>query len=64
MRDVHHENCVPFMGATVDPPNICIVSAFCPRTLKVHLKVSPQFRFSALTIIMTSLHYALLTEIF
>lgn len=40
MRDVHHENCVPFLGATVDPPNICIVSAFCPRTLKDFLTCS------------------------
>jgi len=35
MRDYRHENLVQFFGATIDPPYICIVSAFCPRTLKV-----------------------------
>lgn len=40
MRDFRHENCVQFFGATIDPPNICIVSAFCPRTLKDFLTCS------------------------
>ena len=35
MRDFRHENFVQFVGATIDPPHICIVSNFFPRTLKV-----------------------------
>ncbi|KAJ7340159.1 guanylate cyclase [Desmophyllum pertusum] len=40
MRDFRHENLVQFFGATVDPPHICIVSTFCPRTLKDFLSCS------------------------
>ena len=36
MRDLRHENLVQFFGVTVDPPNICFVSVFCPKTLKVN----------------------------
>ncbi|KAL9957058.1 hypothetical protein ACROYT_G038645 [Oculina patagonica] len=40
MREFRHENFVQFYGATVDPPFICIVSTFCPRTLKDFLVCS------------------------
>ncbi|KAJ7369361.1 guanylate cyclase, partial [Desmophyllum pertusum] len=40
MRDFRHENLVQFLEQTVDPPHICIVSTFCPRTLKDFLSCS------------------------
>ena len=38
MLDVRHDNLAHFIGATIDPPNICIVSAFYSRgSLQVSL---------------------------
>ncbi|XP_068611336.1 atrial natriuretic peptide receptor 1-like [Brachionichthys hirsutus] len=31
MRDVQNEHLTRFIGASVDPPNICIVTEYCPR---------------------------------
>lgn len=31
MRDVQNEQLTRFIGACVDPPNICIVTEYCPR---------------------------------
>ena len=31
MLDVRHDNLAHFIGATVDPPNVCVVSEFYPR---------------------------------
>uniref|UniRef100_A0A8C2FP62 Guanylate cyclase n=1 Tax=Cyprinus carpio TaxID=7962 RepID=A0A8C2FP62_CYPCA len=31
MRDVHNEHLTRFIGACIDPPNICIVTEYCPR---------------------------------
>ncbi|KAK3705209.1 hypothetical protein QZH41_014003, partial [Actinostola sp. cb2023] len=31
IRNVRHENLTPFMGACVDPPNICIIELYCPK---------------------------------
>ncbi|XP_035209039.1 guanylate cyclase 32E-like [Stegodyphus dumicola] len=31
IREMRHENINPFIGACVDPPNICILSLFCSR---------------------------------
>ena len=40
MLDVRHDNLAHFIGATVDPPNICIVSEFYSRgSLQVRLTV-------------------------
>ncbi|GBM49761.1 Resact receptor [Araneus ventricosus] len=31
IREMRHENINPFIGACVDPPNICILTLFCAR---------------------------------
>uniref|UniRef100_A0A8D3CZX4 Guanylate cyclase n=1 Tax=Scophthalmus maximus TaxID=52904 RepID=A0A8D3CZX4_SCOMX len=31
MRDVQNEHLTRFIGASVDPPNICIITEYCPR---------------------------------
>ncbi|KAK7085289.1 Guanylate cyclase 32E, partial [Halocaridina rubra] len=31
MRDVRHENLLPFIGASVDTGNICVLTAYCAR---------------------------------
>uniref|UniRef100_A0A3P9M431 Guanylate cyclase n=1 Tax=Oryzias latipes TaxID=8090 RepID=A0A3P9M431_ORYLA len=31
MRDVHNEHLTRFIGACVDPPNMCIITEYCPR---------------------------------
>lgn len=31
MRDVQNEHLTRFIGACIDPPNICIVTEYCPR---------------------------------
>ncbi len=31
MRDISHENINTFLGACIDPPNICILSLYCPK---------------------------------
>ncbi|KAG7169412.1 Guanylate cyclase 32E-like 3 [Homarus americanus] len=31
MRDVRHENLLPFIGSSVDTGNICILTAYCAR---------------------------------
>uniref|UniRef100_A0A667XYC3 Guanylate cyclase n=1 Tax=Myripristis murdjan TaxID=586833 RepID=A0A667XYC3_9TELE len=31
MRDVHNEHLTRFIGACIDPPNVCIITEYCPR---------------------------------
>ncbi|XP_072029843.1 speract receptor-like isoform X2 [Amphiura filiformis] len=31
MRDISHPNLCPFVGACADPPNVCIITEYCPR---------------------------------
>ena len=31
MRDLRHDNLVPFLGACVDAGNVCILSPYCSR---------------------------------
>lgn len=41
MRNTRHENLIPFVGACVDAPNICIVELYCPKgSLQVKLNYS------------------------
>ena len=36
MHQFHHDNINQFVGACVDPPDICIVYSYCPKgTLEV-----------------------------
>lgn len=40
MRDVQNEHLTRFIGACIDPPNICIITEYCPRgSLQVQLPV-------------------------
>ena len=31
MRDLRHDNLNPFIGATIDPGNICILTEYCAK---------------------------------
>ena len=31
IRQFNHENVVSFLGACVDPPNVCILTVYCSR---------------------------------
>jgi serine/threonine protein kinase len=31
MRDMNNDNLNPFLGACVDPPNICLISKYCSK---------------------------------
>lgn len=31
MRDVQNEHLTRFIGACIDPPNMCIITEYCPR---------------------------------
>ena len=31
IRELSHENINPFIGACIDPPNICIITTYCPK---------------------------------
>ncbi|XP_013413758.1 guanylate cyclase 32E [Lingula anatina] len=31
IRDIRHDNMTMFIGACVDPPNICIITEYCPK---------------------------------
>lgn len=31
MRDIQFNHLTRFIGACIDPPNICIVTEYCPR---------------------------------
>lgn len=35
MRDVQFNHLTRFIGARIDPPNICIVTEYCPGSLQV-----------------------------
>ncbi len=49
MRDLRHDNLSAFFGASVDPPNICIVTEYCTRgSLKVNTERSPSWASSFL----------------
>jgi serine/threonine protein kinase len=49
MRDLRHDNLSAFFGASVDPPNICIVTEYCTRgSLKVNTKLCPSWASSFL----------------
>lgn len=38
MRDVQFNHLTRFIGACIDPPNICIVTEYCPRgSLQVNM---------------------------
>lgn len=43
MKSVAHDHINCFMGACMDPPNICMLWAYCP---KGALQVGPAFRIS------------------
>lgn len=44
MRDVQNEHLTRFIGSCVDPPNICIITEYCPRgSLQVHVLPSPHY---------------------
>ena len=48
MLDIRHDNLSHFIGATADPPNICIVSEFYSRG---SLQVSVQYRTVAFSLL-------------
>lgn len=31
MKDIHHEHLVKFYGASVEAPNCCILTEYCPK---------------------------------
>lgn len=40
MRDVQNEHLTHFIGSCIDPPNMCIITEYCPRgSLQVLLPV-------------------------
>ena len=41
MKDLRHDNLNSFIGASVDPPNICIITEYCTRgSVKVNIHFS------------------------
>ena len=49
MKDIVHENLNVFVGACVDPPNICLLWHYCPKgslpvsAYYLHFPVCPYF---------------------
>lgn len=50
MRDVQNEHLTRFIGACIDPPNMCIITEYCPRG-------SLQVRHTQLMFCQKSVHY-------
>ncbi|XP_071510210.1 atrial natriuretic peptide receptor 1-like [Diadema antillarum] len=63
MRQVEHSNLVRFVGACVTPPNVCVVSEYCPKGSLQDilendaLKLDAMFKYSLITDVMRGLHF-------
>ncbi|XP_062291773.1 atrial natriuretic peptide receptor 1-like [Scomber scombrus] len=61
MRDVQNEHLTRFIGACIDPPNMCIITEYCPRGSLQDLMESESitldwmFRYSLITDIVTGM---------
>ncbi|XP_015828911.1 atrial natriuretic peptide receptor 1 isoform X2 [Nothobranchius furzeri] len=63
MRDVHNEHLTRFIGACLDPPNMCIITEYCPRGSLQDLMESDgitldwMFRYSLITDIVKGMAF-------
>ncbi|XP_054619251.1 atrial natriuretic peptide receptor 1-like isoform X3 [Dunckerocampus dactyliophorus] len=63
MRDVQNEHLTRFIGACLDPPNMCIITEYCPRGSLQDLMESDSitldwmFRYSLITDIVTGMAF-------
>ncbi|ELU04879.1 hypothetical protein CAPTEDRAFT_138341, partial [Capitella teleta] len=63
MREINHENLNPFIGACVEPPNICILTKYCTKgslqdiLLNDEIKIDLNFKNSFVSDIITGMDY-------
>ncbi|XP_077868224.1 atrial natriuretic peptide receptor 2-like, partial [Saccoglossus kowalevskii] len=63
MRDVQHDHVTRFIGACTDPPNICVMTEYCPKGSlqdileNDSIKLDWMFRYSLVYDIVKGMHY-------
>nr|XP_006813370.1 PREDICTED: atrial natriuretic peptide receptor 1-like [Saccoglossus kowalevskii] len=63
MRDVQHDHVTRFIGACTDPPNICVVTEYCPKGSlqdileNDSIKLDWMFRYSLVYDLVKGMHY-------